>query len=146
MNIDEKQENLTSLQEAKNKLLDVYQLKLEKGWYWQKKENMSPWKVFSVHQFKHKSLICLLFRVHKLCFAKLNYFTKTLNDWQPVIFEPDRMLWSDFILEKDWITAEAFRHKKTGRIITLTKLQQIKVKSDFINWIEVITNEKFPNL
>jgi len=33
--------------EAKVKLLETYQLTLVNGWYWQKKENMSPWKVFS---------------------------------------------------------------------------------------------------
>lgn len=128
--------------EGKYKLLETYQITLENGWYWQKKENMSPWKVFSEFQFKNRTLLFLLFRVHKLCFAKLHYFSQNIEKWQPVRFEPDKMIWSDFITENDWVTAEAFRSKKTGYIITITKLQQITVKADFINLIEIISDEK----
>ena len=132
--------------EAKVKLLETYQLTLVNGWYWQKKENMSPWKVFSEHHFKTKSLLWLLFRVHKLCKAKYAYFSKYLNEWQPVVFAPDQMLWPDFICENDWVTAEAFKFKETGRIVTITKLQQIREKPVFINLIEVVSGKEFPVL
>jgi len=130
--------------DAKNMLLQTYQLTLEKGWYWQKKENMCYWKVFSEYHFKTKPLLWLLFRVHKLCKAKYNYFSSYQSEWQPVVFEPDSMLWHDNVSENDWVKAEAFRHKETGRIVTITKLQQIREKSLFIEWIEAISGKNFP--
>ena len=129
---------------AKNRLLETYQLTLEKGWYWQKKENMSPWKVFSEYHFKERDFLWLLFRVHKLCLAKYLYFSKYLYSWQPFRVEPDRFISSSVVLDADWITCDGFRHKETKRIITITKLQQIRDKQVFINWIEVITGCPFP--
>ena len=86
-----------------------------------------------------------MFRVHKLCGAKYNYFSSALSDWQPVYFQPDRMQYSNFVLEKDWITMEGFRHKETGRLITITKLQQIRDKDKFVSYMEVVSDKKSIN-
>jgi hypothetical protein len=79
-----------------------------------------------------------------LCKAKYGYFSKYLNEWQPVVFAPDQILWPDFIVENEWVTAEALKFKETGRIVTITKLQQIREKPVFINLIEVLSGKEFP--
>jgi hypothetical protein len=132
--------------QAKDYLLEIYQLTLNNGWYWQKKENMSPWKVFSENHFKTKPLLWLLFRVHKLCKAKYAYFSTEFGDWQPVVFETDKISWPDLPTEKDWVTAEAFGYIESGRFITITKLHQIREKPVFIGLIEEITGRIFPGL
>ncbi len=132
--------------QAKEYLLEIYQLTLNNGWYWQKKENMSPWKVFSENHFNTKPLLWLLFRLHKLCNAKYAYFSTQLSDWQPVVFEIDKISWTDLPTEKDWVTAEAFGYNESGRFITITKLQQIREKPVFIGLIEELTGRNFPAL
>ena len=127
---------------SKKKMLELYQITLENGWYWQKKENMSPWKVFSENHFNERSFLWLLFRVHKFCLAKYLYFSSNLDIWQPVFFEPERMIIPKIITDEDWVKAEAFMCKKTKRFITIPKLQQIRDKQVFIDWIEAITGKK----
>lgn len=119
--------------DLKQNLLDLYSLKLDKGWYWQKKENMSPWKVFSENAFNTKDILWLVFRVHKLCGAKYNYFSQNISDWNTISFYPDSSYVSNVV------QMEAFQHKMSGRIITITRLQQITDKSVFNTWIDVIT-------
>lgn len=119
----------------KNDLINTYQLTLDNGWYWQKKENMSPWKVFSINHFDNKSLLWLLFRVHKLCGAKYSFF-KDNNDWSPITFDP-----IVGITITDIVHAEGFMNNITGRFITITKLQQIRDKDVFINIINIISSK-----
>lgn len=128
--------------EGKNKLLQLYQLTLENGWFWQKKENMSPWKVFSEVQFKNRTLLFLLFRIHKLCFAKLNYFSSTLEQWTSIRFKPNGIESTNNPTPEDFAHTEGFLNKKTGKFVTITKLQQITVKEEFIQLMEIISDEK----
>jgi hypothetical protein len=98
---------------------------------------MSPWKVFSEHHYKTRDLLWLLFRVHKLCLAKYLYFHKTLSEWQPIAFYPDK----SNIVRLPMV--EAFQHIETSRILTITALQKITDKDMFINWVEVTTGRHF---
>lgn len=137
--------------EAKELLLEIYQITYERGWYWQKKENMSPWKVFSEKHFSDNSFFWLLFRVHKLCNAKYLYFSQNQNEWQPLIFEKidhldTRLQRFDDNKESDWVEAEALMHKITGKFVTFTKLQQIRKKELFIELIESLSGKEFPLL
>lgn len=137
--------------EAKELLLEVYQITFERGWYWQKKENMSLWKVFSENHYRENSLIWLLFRVHKLCNAKYLYFSQNLNDWSPLKFDKMDCLNGEFERfeknsEIDWVEAEGMIHKVTGKFVTFIKLQQIRKKELFIELIESLSGKKFPEI
>lgn len=124
--------------QEKLKLLELYQLTLEKDKnYWQKKENMSPWKVFSEHLFKERDLLWLLFRVHKLCGAKYNYFSKNIGEFRTIKFLPDRTQGCELA------EVEAFQHLETGRLVTISKLQMIRDKNVFIDWIEIVSGKRF---
>lgn len=117
----------------KSNLINTYQLTLDNGWYWQKKENMSPWKVFSTYHFDNKDILWLVFRVHKLCGAKYSYF-KDNDNFQTIAFDP-----INGIINVDIVNAEAFMCKTTSKFVTITKLQQIRDKNVFINLMNIIT-------
>jgi hypothetical protein len=122
----------------KELLLNTYQLSLHKGSYYQKKENMSPWKVFSANHFETRDLLWLVFRVHKLCLAKYLYFADNLDEFTPVVFNFDGS-----IKESNLVKMEALQHKETKLLITITKLQKIRDKNLFILAMEKISGKFF---
>ena len=59
-------------------------LNVEKQAYYLQKENMFPWKVFTVHQTLTHDDIWITFRFHRLCGAKYNYFSQNKDKIVPV--------------------------------------------------------------
>lgn len=65
-------------------LIKTQSLVLKDEIYWLKKENMFPWKVFTVKKTLTHDDMWITFRFHRLCGAKYNYFSDNKDKIVPV--------------------------------------------------------------
>jgi hypothetical protein len=106
----------------KAKLINKYDLELKQDGYWYvDKENAYPQRLFKDRFFQRNDLIIILFRIYKLCFAKVNYFRRNIGKYDACYYHYQQ----GFITTELW-NADFFKHKKTGLIIDFRYLQSIK--------------------
>ena len=90
-------------------------------------ENAHKHLIFKHEFVKQKDILDLLFRINELCFAKLNYFKKKLDQYEFYFYDFKK----GFILTELW-DADFFRHKTSGYYIDLRQLKTIVKIEDFI--------------
>lgn len=94
------------------------------------KENAHS-QVFFTHSFAQRSdIIGMVFRINRLCFAKLKYFRSNINKYQAMIHAPD----SGFEETPLW-NVDFLKHTPSGRVIDLRFLQRITKIEDFVEFV-----------
>jgi len=129
-----------NLYQGKELLITKYGLMLKPDGYWYiNKENSYEQKMFKDSFLQRNDLIIILFRIYKLCFAKVRYFRRNI-----IKYEAYRYHYREGFLKTELWDAEFFRHKKSGYIIDLRFLQgitDIRKFLEFVAELEMIENE-----
>ena len=124
--------DFTSLYTAdKENIIKKYDLIKEGDSWYQEKENSHKTLIFTDKFLNRNDTIGILFRIYKLCFAKVKYFRTYMFKFVPYKYDYKK----GFIETELW-DAEFFKHIDSGYIIDLRYLQSIKVYEDFIKLCE----------
>lgn len=111
----------------KVKLLEKFGLKSTPDLYWVLHgENAYDHIVFKHNYLKNNDIIRVLFRMNRLCFAKVNYFSKNAESYEPQVYD-----FRNGFAKTDWWNAEFLKHKGSGMQIDLRYLQSITDIEDF---------------
>ncbi len=116
-----------SLSIEKVNLIERYGLFCDENLKWiSKKENCHE-QVYFTHSFAVKSdILGLVFRINRLCFAKLKYFRLHLDKFEPYICNPNLGFEKTELWNSDFL-----KHVKSGFIIDYRFLQRITKIEDF---------------
>jgi len=112
----------------KQLLVNKYGLKHEENAWYSKKENSHKHLIFKDTFFEKADIIGLLFRIHKLCMAKVKYFRENIDKYEPLKYDYKK----GFIAVPLW-DADFLRHRASGYILDFRYLQTITVYNDFVN-------------
>ena len=108
-------------------LVEKYRLKHENNAWYSERENAHKHLIFKDSFFENTDIIGLLFRINKLCMAKVKYFRKNINKYEPLKYHYKK----GFIVVPLW-DADFLRHRASGYILDFRCLQTITVYDDFI--------------
>ncbi len=108
-------------------LTEKYHLKHENNAWYSERENSHKHLIFKDVFFERNDVLGLLFRIHKLCCAKVKYFRANIDKYEPLKYDYRK----GFISVPLW-DADFFRHCASGYIIDFRYLQTITVYDDFI--------------
>lgn len=136
---------MTDLYTGKDLLIKKYGLNLKNDGYWYiKKENAHEQLVFKDSFFQKSDLIIILFRIYKLCFAKVSYFRRNIHKYEVYKYH-----YKDGFTQTDLWDADFFKHKKSGYIIDFRFLQTITDINIFLQLVaelELIEDEKYRDM
>lgn len=96
------------------------------AWY-SNKENSHKHLIFKDVYFERTDVIGLLFRINKLCMAKVKYFRENIYKYEPCQYHYK----NGFIAVPLW-NADFLRHRASGYILDFNYLQTITVYDDFV--------------
>lgn len=111
----------------KDNLINKFGLIHESGGWYSLKENAHKHLIFKDAYFERNDIIGLLFRVNKLCMAKVKYFREHLEFFEPLKYDYK----TGFTVVPLW-DADFFRHKASGYILDFDFLRTITVYDDFV--------------
>ncbi len=111
----------------KENIIKKYDLKKEGDSWYQEKENSHKTLVFTDKFFNRNDTIGILFRIYKLCFAKVKYFRTYIFNFEPYKYDYKK----GFIQTELW-DAEFFKHVDSGYMLDFRFLQSITVYEDFV--------------
>lgn len=111
----------------KDDLVKKYGLIHENGAWYAHKENSHKHLIFKDAFFARTDILGLLFRINKLCMAKVNYFRGNLDH-----FVPCKYHYKDKFVDVPLWDADFLRHKASGFILDFNYLQTITVYDDFV--------------
>ena len=92
--------------------------------------------------FKHSYIIKndiyrALFRAHKLCFGKVNYFCENLKSFSPYIYH-----FKDGFIETEWWNADFLKHNSSGYffdfryLLTITDIEEFNKLCNYLESYE----------
>ncbi len=113
--------------DEKQLLVEKYGLKHENSAWYSEKENAHKHLIFKDAFFERTDIIGLLFRINKLCLAKVKYFRGNLEKYEPLRYDYKK----GFITVPLW-DADFLRHRSSGLILDFRYLQTITVYDDFV--------------
>lgn len=108
-------------------LTEKYKLKHENNAWYSERENSHKHLIFKDSFFEKSDIIGLLFRINKLCMAKVKYFRANIQKYQPVKYH-----YKDGFVEVPLWDADFLKHRKSGYILDFRYLQTITVYEDFV--------------
>ena len=111
----------------KERIIEKYGLVYENGAWYSVKENSHKHLIVKEIFLQRKDTLGLLFRINKLCIAKLTYFRKNIDK-----FEPCKYHYRDGFISVPLWDADFLKHKASGFILDFNYLQTITVNEDFI--------------
>ena len=111
----------------KERLLGKHDLFLENGMWWQDKENSHKLPIFRDSFLRKNDVLGLLFRINRLCGAKLKYFRTNLDRFEPVKYD---YRWG-FVPVPLW-DSDFLRHRASGCVLDYRYLQTVTVHDDFL--------------
>ena len=114
--------------DEKQKLVEKYGLKHENNAWYSDKENAHKHLIFKDAFFERTDVIGLLFRINKLCMAKVKYFRNNIMKYEPLKYDYRK----GFLVVPLW-DADFLRHRYSGYILDFRYLQTITVYEDFAN-------------
>jgi hypothetical protein len=117
---------MTISKDDKQRLVEKYGLKHENCAWYSEKENAHKHLIFKDAFFERTDLIGLLFRINKLCMAKVKYFRANIEKYEPMKYDYKR----GFVSVPLW-DADFLRHRASGWILDFRYLQTITVFEDF---------------
>jgi len=103
------------------------------------KENAQNHIIFTHKFLSQTDVIGALFRVKKLCFAKLNYYRANITKYTPFVYDPEK----GFVKTELW-NSDFLQHKASGYYIDYDYLQRITDIEEFKRFclkLESIENE-----
>ncbi|MGN0696514.1 MAG: hypothetical protein ACI4J5_07120 [Oscillospiraceae bacterium] len=107
-------------------LIEKYKLIHEDHAYYSDRENSHKHLIFKDSFFERSDVIGLLFRINKLCMAKVKYFRENIDKYEPLKYHYKQ----GFVSVPLW-DAEFLKHRSSGYILDLRYLQTITVYEDF---------------
>lgn len=113
--------------DEKQLLIQKFGLKHEENAWYSEKENSHKHLIFKDSFVERTDVIGLLFRINKLCMAKVKYFRKNIDKFEPLKYDYKR----GFVVTELW-DADFLRHRASGYILDFRYLQTITVYDDFI--------------
>lgn len=108
-------------------LTKKYHLKHENNAWYSERENSHKHLIFKDSFFEKSDVLGLLFRINKLCMAKVKYFRANIDKYEFLKYDYK----TGFISVPLW-DADFFRHRASGYIIDFRYLQTITVYDEFI--------------
>lgn len=109
------------LPREKKRILEKYSLRSTKDLKWVSTTENSHEQLIFKHSYLVKNdILKIVFRINRLCFAKVNYFIKKLDQFQPCIYD-----FKDGFKPTELWNTEFFEHKESGHKIDLRYLQSI---------------------
>lgn len=128
--------NYNSLYSAdKENIIKKYGLIKENDKWYQEKENSHKALIFTDKFFNTNDTIGIIFRIYKLCFAKVKYFRAFYYK-----FEYYKYDYKKGFIETELWDVEFFKHIDSGLMIDLRYLQSITVYDDFVNFCNELDN------
>jgi len=109
-------------------LTEKYKLKHENNAWYSERENSHKHLIFRDSFFERTDIIGLLFRINKLCMAKVKYFRTNIEKYQPLKYH-----YRDGFVEVPLWDADFLRHRASGYILDFRYLQTITVYEDFVS-------------
>ena len=116
------------MEDEKRLLVEKYGLKHENHAWYSEKENSHKHLIFKDAFFERTDIIGLLFRIHKLCIAKVTYFRRNIAQYEPLKYDYKK----GFLVVPLW-DADFLRHQMSGFILDFRYLQTITNYEDFVN-------------
>lgn len=113
--------------EDKYLLVEKYKLKHENNAWYSQRENSHKHLIFKDSFFEKTDIIGLLFRINKLCMAKVKYFRNNIDKYEPL-----RYHYKDGFFAVPLWDADFLRHCASGYILDFRYLQTITVYDDFL--------------
>ncbi len=113
--------------EEKYLLVEKYKLKHENNAWYSERENSHKHLIFKDSFFERTDIIGLLFRINKLCMAKVKYFRNNIDKYEPL-----RYHYKDGFFAVPLWDADFLRHRASGYILDFRYLQTITVYDDFL--------------
>ena len=111
----------------KELIIQKYGLIHENGAWYSCKENSHKHLIFKDAFFQRTDMIGLLFRINKLCMAKVKYFRHNIDKFTPYKYHYK----NGFIVVPLW-DADFLQHKASGFMLDFRYLQTITVYDDFV--------------
>lgn len=108
-------------------LVEKYRLKHENNAWYSEKENSHKHLIFRDSFFEKNDIIGLLFRINKLCMAKVKYFRNNIDKYEPL-----RYHYKDGFFSVPLWDADFLRHRASGYILDFRYLQTITIYDDFM--------------
>ena len=126
---DAKHEGETAVCEKDDRqlLIEKYGLKHENSAWYSEKENAHKHLIFKDAFFERTDIIGLLFRINKLCMAKVKYFRANIAKYEPLKYDYRE----GFVAVPLW-DADFLRHRASGLTLDFRYLQTITVYDDFV--------------
>ena len=119
----------------KEKLVNKYNLIYENHAWYSHGENSHKHLIFKDAFYEKSDVIELLFRINKLCAAKVKYFRKNIYKYEPCIYHYK----NGFMTVELW-NADFLRHNASGFILDFRYLQSITVYENFIALCKELEN------
>ncbi|MDE5755454.1 MAG: hypothetical protein K2H89_13110 [Oscillospiraceae bacterium] len=116
-------------------LIEKYKLKHENNAWYSERENSHKHLIFKDSFFERSDVLGLLFRINKLCMAKVKYFRTNMDKYEPLKYDYKM----GFISVPLW-DADFLRHHASGYILDFRYLQTITVYDDFIALCKKLEN------
>ena len=113
--------------DEKQLLIQKYHLKHENNAWYSEKENTHKHLIFKDTFVERNDVIGLLFRINKLCMAKVKYFRANIDKFEPLKYHYK----NGFVAVPLW-DADFLRHRASGYILDFRYLQTITVYDDFV--------------
>lgn len=109
-------------------LIKKYKLKHENNAWYSERENSHKHLIFKDSFFERTDIIGLLFRINKLCMAKVKYFRANIDKYEPLKYH-----YKYGFIEVPLWDAEFLKHRASGYILDFRYLQTITVYEDFVS-------------
>ena len=111
----------------KELIIQKYGLIHKNGAWYSNKENSHEHLIVKDVFLKRTDTIGLLFRINKLCMAKVKYFRQNIEKFEPLKYDYK----NGFVIVPLW-DADFLKHKASGFILDFRYLQTITVYEDFV--------------
>ena len=108
-------------------LVEKYHLIHENNEWYSDRENSHKHLIFKDAFFERTDVIGLLFRINKLCMAKVKYFRTSLDKFESLKYD-----YKQGFVEVPLWDSEFLRHRASRYILYYRYLQTITVYDDFV--------------
>ena len=122
----------------KEKLINKHALIHENNAWYSHKDNSHKHLIFKDTFYEKSDIIGLLFRINKLCIAKVMYFRKNIFKYEPCKYHYK----NGFTVTELW-DADFLKHKASGFILDFRYLQSITIYEDFVSLYKELEEYEF---
>ena len=111
----------------KELIIQKYGLLYENGAWYSDKENSHKHLIVKETFLQRTDTLGLLFRINKLCMAKVSYFRKNIDKYEPCKYH-----YKEGLVNVPLWDADFLKHKASGFVLDFDFLQSITVYEDFV--------------